>query len=329
MLPVVDFAELDSPPGRERLREITHHVGFFYLDGHGIDPGLLQRVFEVARQFFALPDESKQALAMINSPHFRGYTRLGAELTNDRTDWREQIDIGPERDPVPGATGYLHLQGHNVWPAELPELRTVIEEYDAALADLGLRLLRYWAESLYADPKLFDDAFAMLPATLIKVVRYPARPTVDVAGNQGVGAHKDAGVLTMLLLEPGSAGLQVEAEDGTWIDAPPREGAFVVNIGELLEVATGGYLRATRHRVLTAPGTPERLSIPYFLNPALDATVPTITLPPELAARARGIEEDPSNPLFGTYGENAWKSRTRAHPDVFARWYPQESVAHS
>jgi len=90
----------------------------------------------------------------------------------------------------------------------------------------------------------------------------------------------------------------------------------VVNIGELLEVATGGYLRATRHRVLAPqPGT-DRVSIPYFVNPALDARIPIIDLPPALAARSRGVEADPSNPIFNTYGENAWKSRTRAHPDV-------------
>jgi isopenicillin N synthase-like dioxygenase len=169
---------------------------------------------------------------------------------------------------------------------------------------------------------------------LIKLVRYPARPADHgpqdhPSDSQGVGAHKDSGVLTLLLLEPGSRGLEVEARDGTWIDAPALEGAFVVNVGELLEVATNGYLRATRHRVTAAPGAPERLSIPYFYSPALDSVIPTIELPPDLAAQASGVEQDPANPLFPTYGENTWKSRTRAHPDVFARWYPDEAAARS
>ncbi|QZS57940.1 isopenicillin N synthase family oxygenase [Rhodococcus opacus] len=295
------------------------------IDGVWHDSVLLDRVFTVAREFFALPDDSKQSIAMLNSPHFRGYNRVGGELTNGETDWREQIDIGPERQPIPGADGYLRLQGPNQWPADLPDLEKTIEALDAALTDVGMRLLRHWAASLDADPAIFDDAFAHAPATLIKVVRYPERPSADHTGEQGVGAHKDSGVLTMLLLEPGSSGLQVETEDGDWIDAPARAGSFVVNIGELLEVATGGYLRATRHRVLTPAGAPERLSVPYFLNPALDTTVPTIELPPHLAERARGIELDPANPLYRTYGENAWKSRTRAHPDVYARWYPGEA----
>ena len=123
-------------------------------------------------------------------------------------------------------------------------------------------------------------------------------------------------MLTLLLLEPSSTGLQVEVAPGVWVDAPPLDGTFVVNIGELLEVATGGYLRATRHRVLAPdPGT-DRISIPFFLNPELDAIIPIIDLPPQLKARSRGVEADPNNPIFRTYGENAWKSRTRAHPDV-------------
>lgn len=129
-------------------------------------------------------------------------------------------------------------------------------------------------------------------------------------------AHKDSGVLTLLLVEPGSAGLQVQTRDGEWLEVPPHDGAFIVNIGELLEVATGGYLRATRHRVQAPPPGSDRISIPFFFNPALDARVPIIELPPELAAHSRGVEADPDNPIFATYGENAWKSRTRAHPDV-------------
>ncbi|WP_029411729.1 2OG-Fe(II) oxygenase family protein, partial [Mycobacterium avium] len=153
---------------------------------------------------------------------------------------------------------------------------------------------------------------------LIKIIRYPGR----AAGPQGVGAHRDAGVLTLLLAEPGSRGLQVcragPGGDG-WIDVPPRHGAFIVNIGELLEAATRGYLRATEHRVNLAGSTAERISVPYFFNPRLDARIPVLSLPPEL--RARAVErwtpsEDPADPIFSVYGRNAWKSRLRSHPDV-------------
>ena len=227
-------------------------------------------------------------------------------------DWREQIDIGPERPVIDGAEGYWRLQGPNLWPSTPSGFRAAFEEWDTALSVVGLRLLRHWAVSLGAAEDTFDPAFTDRPATLIKVVRYPGTSNTP----QGVGAHKDSGVLTLLVVEAESEGLQVELSVGEWVDVPPLAGAFIVNIGELLEVATGGYLRATRHRVLAPQPGSDRVSIPYFLNPSLDALIPVISLPPELAALSRGVEADPDNPIFNTYGENAWKSRTRAHPDV-------------
>ncbi|HME79592.1 MAG TPA: 2-oxoglutarate and iron-dependent oxygenase domain-containing protein [Mycobacterium sp.] len=314
-LPEVD---LRHPPGqlRERLREAAHEVGFFYLIGHGVPPALTRRVLATARRLFALPQAEKDAVAMVHSPHFRGYTRLGGELTGGEVDWREQIDIGPERHPVggPGKPDYLWLQGPNQWPAALPELPGIIAEWDAALGAVARSLLRHWAASLGSPPDVFDAAFAETPATLIKVVHYPA----TAAGPQGVGAHRDSGVLTLLLAEPGSRGLQVRSgrNGKSWIDVPARDGAFIVNIGELLELATGGYLRATEHRV-NLRHTADRLSVPYFFNPRLDAQIPTLSLPSDLAARA-SRRADPSDPIFSVYGRNAWKSRLRAHPDVAA-----------
>jgi isopenicillin N synthase-like dioxygenase len=320
---VVDL-RADSGQLREGLREAAHEVGFFYLTGHDVPDALLGRVLEVARKLFELPQADKDAAAMVRSPHFRGYTRLGGELTRGEVDWREQIDIGPERPSIggPGKPDYLWLQGPNQWPAALPELPGIIEEWDAALSSVARTLLRHWAASLGSPPDVFDSAFAETPATLIKVIRYPA----GAASSQGVGAHRDSGVLTLLLAEPGSRGLQVrrassQLDDG-WIDVPPLEGAFIVNIGELLEVATCGYLRATEHRVNLHGPAAERISVPFFFNPRLDAQIPVLSLPNELRALAARADkcwspaEDPSDPIFSVYGRNAWKSRLRAHPDV-------------
>ncbi|MGH3967985.1 MAG: isopenicillin N synthase family dioxygenase, partial [Mycobacterium sp.] len=246
-LPVVDLRD-DPDDVRFELRTAAHEVGFCYLTGHGVPETLAARVLAQARRLFALPQTDKDAIAMVRSPHFRGYTRLGGELTGGEADWREQIDIGPERAPVggPGQPDYLWLQGPNQWPAALPELPGVVDAWDAALSGVARTLLRHWAAALGSAPDIFDAAFADTPATLIKIVRYPVRAITP----QGVGAHRDAGVLTLLLAEPGRPGLQVRPRpDGDWIDVPAVDGAFVVNIGELLEVATGGYLQATEHRV--------------------------------------------------------------------------------
>ncbi|MBB2976039.1 isopenicillin N synthase-like dioxygenase [Microbacterium endophyticum] len=323
-LPILDLSQLDAGPEaaerfRRDLRAATHDVGFFYLVGTGVSRELEARLHTAARQFFDLPAEEKLSIENINSPHFRGYTRIGGELTQGRIDWREQIDIGPERDAITNvdAPDFARLTGPNLWPAAHPELREVALEWHDRLTEVAHKLLGAWAESLGAEPTVFDEHFAD-PSTLIKIVRYPGKD--DPTPQQGVGAHKDSGVLTLLWVEPGKGGLQV-LRDGEWIDAPSVPGAFVVNIGELLEYATQGYLTATNHRVISPQHPDDRISVPFFFNPALDARLPIIDLPDELAVAAAGVTQDPENPIHSTYGENALKSRLRAHPDVAERWH--------
>ncbi|WP_405372550.1 MULTISPECIES: isopenicillin N synthase family dioxygenase [unclassified Microbacterium] len=323
-LPVLDLSLLDQGPDaaerfRADLRRATHEVGFFYLTGTGVSAELEERMHRAALDFFALPDEAKLEIENTKSPHFRGYTRVGGELTQGRVDWREQIDIGPERPAVtdPGAPDHAILVGPNLWPSAQPELRPLVEEWTTLLSSVSRTLLRAWAEALGAPATYFDDHFGEAQ-TLLKIVRYPG--TSDPEPQQGVGAHKDSGVLTLLWVEPGKGGLQVE-RDGVWVDAPSIPGTFVVNIGELLEHATNGYLAATNHRVVSPRFPDDRISLPFFFNPSLEAQLPPIELPAELAAHARGVSQDPGNPIHGLHGENALKSRLRAHPDVAAIWH--------
>lgn len=327
-LPILDLSQLDAGPSeaasfRDALRKATHEVGFFYLTGTGIPRSLEERMLSTSRSFFALPEEDKLAIENTNSPHFRGYTRLGGERTLGAVDWREQIDICPEGTALSpseraGQPPFVRLVGPNQWPVALPSLRPVVEEWTAQLATIAHRLLRAWAEALGEAPDFFDATFGE-PFTLLKIIRYPA-PSPEEATEQGVGAHKDAGVLTLLWIEAGKTGLQVQNGDG-WIDAPPVPGALVVNIGEMLEYATQGYLKATAHRVISPTAPDTRISIPYFFNPALDARLPIIDIPGELGGGKRGVTNDPDNPIHSLYGENALKSRLRAHPDVAARWH--------
>ena len=321
-LPIIDLSLLagdgaDVAAFDEALLRATHEVGFFYLIGHGIPEDVVEHLFAEAERFFALPEADKLDVEMTRSPHFRGYTRTGGELTEGRVDWREQIDFGAERDLVTGGAAYNRLEGPNLWPDALPSLRPTLTDWSQRCSIIGMTLLRAWARALGAAEDRFDDAFDR-PSTLIKLVRYPGR---DGDKRQGVGAHKDPGVLTLLMIEPEKAGLQVE--HGTdWIDAPPVPGAFVVNIGELMEFVTDGYLRATRHRVLSPPAGASRLSIPFFFNPSVDRAMPHIDLPAELAAQAPGVSQDPDNVISGTFGDNLLKARLRAHPDVAAIHHP-------
>jgi isopenicillin N synthase-like dioxygenase len=323
-LPILDLSQLDAGDQeaarfRADLLDATHNVGFFYLVGHGVDQQLIDDLLRVSREFFDLPAEEKLQLENVHSPQFRGYTRVGGELTHGDVDWREQIDIGVDREPIArGAdiADYWRLEGPNLWPNALPELRDVAERWNTQLSAVALRLMREWAQALGSPADIFDEAFAVKPYPLTKIVRYPGESNPEP--RQGVGAHRDGGVLTLLLVEPGKGGLQVE-HNGDWIDAPSMPGAFVVNIGEMLELATGGYLKATLHRVISPLIGQDRISVPFFFNPSLDTVMPQLSLPADLTAEATGVTPDPTNsPILRTYGDNVLRYRLRAHPNVAA-----------
>ena len=315
------------------LRTAAHDVGFFYVTGHDVDARLLSDVMETSAKFFALPERDKLAIEMVNSPHFRGYNRAASEFTRGQPDWREQVDIGAERSALPrgsSAPAWTRLRGPNQWPAALPELRPVVMRWQIAAMQVLIRLVRAFALALGQPIGALEPLYAHEPHHLTKLIRYPGRnaPTdadgggtervnTKSGGAQGVGAHKDTDMIT-LLLQDRQGGLQVETPRG-WVDVPPRPGTFVINIGEQLELASDGYLRATMHRVVSPPPGTQRLSAAFFLGARLDATVSVLTLPPALATRARGPEQDPGNPLIREVGLNYLKGRLRSHPDVAQR----------
>lgn len=332
-LPVLDLSRLDAGAEeaaafRAQLREVMHDVGFFHLTGHGVPQELTDDLLAASRAFFALPLEEKLAIENTRSPQFRGYTRVGGELTAGAVDVREQIDVGVDRATVPAGEGvedYWRLEGPNLWPAALPGMQELVERWNSLLSGVSLRLLRAMALSLGAPEDSFDAAFSQRPFNLTKIVRYPGESDPDPV--QGVGSHRDGGVLTLLLVEPGKGGLQVEHR-GAWIDAPAVPGAFVVNIGEMLELATGGYLRATLHRVISPRVGEDRISVPFFYNPALDAVVPALDMTEEFRAQARGLSLDPDDsPILEVYGDNVLRYRLRAHPNV-AQVHHADLLAH-
>jgi isopenicillin N synthase-like dioxygenase len=324
-IPLLDLRRFDAA-GSERaafladLRDAARRVGFFYLTGHGVEAGSLDALMSSAKRFFALPLPDKLAVEMVNSPHFRGYTRVAWERTRGLQDWREQIDIGAEQPALARsaqAPAWARLQGPNQWPEALPELRPAVLNWQTAATRVLTQLLRAFALSLGQSADVFEPLYRSDPHVLVKLIRYPGRDRTE--SDQGVGAHKDSGLLS-LLLQDEQGGLQVETARG-WVDVVPRAGTLVVNIGELLELASDGYLRATLHRVITPAAGRERISAAFFLGARLDAIVPLLSLPPELAAQARGPERDPRNPLFRDVGRNYLKGRLRSHPDVARRHY--------
>jgi isopenicillin N synthase-like dioxygenase len=326
LLPVVDMTALRSDPKGgeseaviEALRRACRDRGFFSLVGHGVDVARTAEVLASARAFFALPLEEKLAIENIRSAQFRGYTRVGQEQTNGHPDLREQLDVGVDRtarDRRADGPSYWGLIGPNQWPAALPALRPALLAWQAQIDQLGRTLLRAVARALGQPVERLTDWVTPTGEETIKLIRYPAPEPGE--NDQGVGTHRDYGQLTFVL-QDNVAGLQVE-RDGQLLEVPPLPGAFVVNLGEMLQLLTNGYFKATVHRVVSPPIGVQRCSIIYFFNPRLDATLTPLPLPAELAPRAPGGHStDPTNPILASYGDNILKVRLRAHPDVAQR----------
>jgi isopenicillin N synthase-like dioxygenase len=328
-LPNLDIGPFRADPlgaaGRDfvkRLRDACHGPGFCYLSGHGVPEALDAGIMAAARAFFTLPETDRRAIAIANSRHFRGYTVLGDERTRGVSDWRDQLDVGPEepaesvaRDDPP----WRRLRGPNQWPASLPRMQPVVLEWMQAMDRLGIAVMRALALGLGQAIDYFDAAIAPRGDAHLKIVRYPAQlPDRDTG--QGVGLHHDSGLLSFVLQDE-VGGLQAQIGE-SFVDAAPRPNTYVMNLGEMLQAATGGYLRATKHRVQSPPPGRQRISIAYFFNPRLESTFTPIELPPELASEAAGGQSsDANDPIFATFGVNYLKIRLRSHPDVARAHY--------
>jgi len=325
----------------DSLVRACHEVGFFLLVDHGIDQGLIDRYFAALKDFFALPVETKALMAKANSRHFRGWEAIGAELTNNRVDYREQIDLSSEH-PARDADvqpPYLRLDGPNQWLPEeiLPGFQDVVTDYFAALSTLANEVMSVLAVGLGLAPETFTERFGERPLSFMKLISYPPTP----AGQAGVNGHHDAGFLT-LLMQHGVGGLQVENQSGEWIDVPPRDDAFVVNLGEMLQSMTGNYLVATNHRVVSPA---QRYSSAYFHGPDLRASLAPLVLDEEFVAAVEASPRhreagfmarreqllDGEKGLAGTsvsvFGEQMWNYYVRSYPDLVRAHYPETLTA--
>ena len=330
-IPVFDLGTARRPDGSfdprfiDRLRDAAHTVGFFQVTNYGASATQAEDLLAVARRFFDLPLEERLRLDNRRSPHFRGYARLGTEITRGRPDAREQIDFSPDRAPLesyPTDQPYWLLQGPNQWPSEaLPELERSAMAWAELLSTVGAELLSALSVALGLPEDHFAELFEGTPAWMAKLVHYVGGD--GGAGGQGVGSHADYGFVT-LLLQDEVGGLEVLPRGRSeWVPVEPIPGALVVNLGEMLEVATQGYLAATIHRVASPPPGVDRYAVPFFWSPRLDAVIEPVALPAELAAAATGVTDDPDNPMLSSYGKNVLKGRLRAHPDVAELHHPE------
>jgi isopenicillin N synthase-like dioxygenase len=261
-LPVVDVAGLYSDLLEDRCRvarelgAACRDAGFFYLTGHRVMPACSRELMAQAAAFFAQSSQQKLELYIGKSPNHRGYVPAGEEVFyGGARDQKESFDLCFE---LPNDQRDHPFAGPNVWP-ELPGFREAVSAYYGAVFELGCRLLRGFALALEL-PEAFFDRFVTAPPSQLRLLHYPPNPSPEVT--VGIGAHTDYECFTILLSS--APGLEVMNGAGEWIDAPPRDGSFVVNIGDMLETWTNGELTATSHRVRKVKQ--ERFSFPLFFS---------------------------------------------------------------
>ncbi|KAF8882718.1 hypothetical protein BD779DRAFT_1663273 [Infundibulicybe gibba] len=330
-IPILDYSLRTSqkPEFISQLRHALINVGFLYLSNSSVSPVVINDLISYIPKLFALPQAAKDAIRMANSPHFLGYSRLGAELTKGQVDQREQFDIATphvcrwkEGDP-----DYYRIWGPSQWPEEslIPGFRATFTQYLAEVETLSYDFSSLIAEAfgLPADGLAhFYDTLELMQHRA-KIVQYPVVGPADAS--QGVGPHYDAGFLTFLLQASPHTGLQVQNLSGDWIDAPPIPGTFVVNIGKALEFVTRGLARATSHRVLSPTGATPRYSVPFFQNISLTIKLvdEVLEFPEEILQlrEKRGLVGETDSVNFSEFdrepsGQVNLIGRVKSHPDV-------------
>jgi isopenicillin N synthase-like dioxygenase len=279
-VPLVDFGLFLKGAESERKRialeigRACRDIGFFYLVHHGVPQGLVDRVFDEARRFFALPAERKAEIAIEKSRCHRGWFALGGENLDPAKqrqagDYKEGIKIGrdlPLDHPLVKAG--LPLHGPNQWPSGLPGWKETMQEGYGALSRLGREIMHAFALALELPENHFDRWLTGPMATL-GPLHYPPQTGRITEERIGAGAHTDFGCLTILAQDP-VGGLQVRNSARRWVDAPYLPGSFVVNVGDMMERWTNGLFTSTVHRVINVSGK-DRYSLPFFFDPDFNA----------------------------------------------------------
>jgi isopenicillin N synthase-like dioxygenase len=272
-VPTIDISGLFSSDLDERrvvaraIGQACEDIGFLTVTGHGVHPGLVREVFGQTRRVFARSAGEKMIYAWDEDHPNRGYDppasqRLDADAAPDR---KEAWSFSPEHvlsSPHP-------MQGPNRWP-ELAGFQTPVIRYHEAIIELAARLLGAMALSL----DLPEDTFAAYhrnPICTLRLLHYPPRSGRATDSEFGAGAHSDWGALT-ILAQDDAGSLEVLDKRGTWIGVPPRDDAFVVNVGDLLALWTNDRYTSTMHRVRGVPDR-DRYSVACFFDLDPDARI--------------------------------------------------------
>ena len=295
-IPIIDLADAVSHDNADgvatALAIACEQVGFFYILNHGVDSAQLHRLRDQGEAFFRLGLEEKMQVRL--DATIRGYLPLGytsyAGEEREGVSHQEGYWMGYERPgfPDPG------LDRPNTWPSRPPGLRRAFEDCLAALEPLVHILQQGFSRALGLAPDHLEKSFGCGTSRL-KINHYPPQPGTPTESSLGVVPHTDSGAFT-ILWQDHNGGLEICNRSGEWVAAPPVEGAFVVNVGNILQILSNGRFSSTPHRVVNRAGV-DRYSIPLFVSPD-----------PEARIRPLVGESDNYMPFrYGDYQVDIWR----------------------
>lgn len=275
----INLAAAENDPTLAKLvDDICRETGFLVLEGHGVKADVIENLWGAANQFFAQSSEVKQQVKAPYAGYPYGYLGPNAEALakskgeDTPPDLKESINGGPLSVPKGASADAMEFcYQPTLWP-ELDGFRAAWEAYYNEMEALAERVMRLFARALELPTGHFAP-YIDAPISALRLLHYPATTGVPLDRQQRAGAHTDYGSLTILLPQPNSQGLQIQTPQGEWIDVPAPEGAFVINIGDLMARWTADRWVSTLHRVVAKPDQPARLSVAYFHQPNWEAEI--------------------------------------------------------
>jgi isopenicillin N synthase-like dioxygenase len=277
-LPVIDIAPFvcgGDPAAKARvgaeLRQACIDIGFFYLVGHGIAQAETDRLHELGEQFFRLPIEDKAKIDVAHSPTREGYFRPGGygPTTSATADIKERFQY--HRPPAQVLTEAARQRtGQPQWPA-IEGFEAFIRAHTEKRVVLAQQLARAFAVSLHLPEHYFDAFYRNLSATMMFNYYPPIDPAELKPDQWSFSPHTDYGTFT-ILSQDRLGGLQARNSSGEWIDVPPMEDTFVINVGDTLQMWTNDVFVSTLHRAANTFGK-ARISVAFFTEPQEDTLV--------------------------------------------------------
>jgi len=294
-VPIIDLSSAEDVVVQQ-ISEACSTWGFFQLTNHGVSPDLVKEFRIQTKEFFSLPREVKQSLKR-DEKNSRGF--FDDELTKQRRDWKEAIDIG-----VPGSRDWSIadddeanecLDGYNRFPDEnyAPQFRPTVVRYFEACQSLSDRIAILMGKGLRKEEntdagesgkKEFFHDLRKNHTSYLRMNYYPlcpssVRSSTDDPPPLGISPHKDAGFLTVLVQDDDCHSLQVarypdgdESAEPDWVTVHPVPGSFTINTGDMAQIWSNGKYKAPLHRVLTND-TKVRYSAPFFYNPGYGSKI--------------------------------------------------------